>query len=329
MGGPVGTKGSEPMNSQEPIDVAVVGVGHLGRHHARLYAAMPQTRLVAVVDRDAARARAVAEEFGCEALIDPQTLAGRVQAASVAVPTENHRDVAEWLLGSGMDVLVEKPLARTLDEVDAINRAAAAHSRILMVGHTERFNPAVIALARAVDAPRFFEIHRLAAFSARSTDIDVVLDLMIHDLDLLLYLDGTDPVSVDAAGVAALTDKVDIANARIRLASGCVANLTASRISAEPVRRIRLFQARTYLSCDTGARKVERYRLTFGAEQEPKIQHDLLPVEEGEPLRIELEAFVEAVRTRSAPAVDGRQARRAIALAHQVREVIESAPFTP
>jgi len=317
------------MSTHEPIDVAVVGVGHLGRHHARLYAAMPQTRLVAVVDRDEARARAIAEEYGCEALFDPEALAGRVQAASVAVPTENHRDVAERLLGSGTDVLVEKPLARTLDEVDAINRAAAAHSRILMVGHTERFNPAVIALSRVVDAPRFFEIHRLAAFSARSTDIDVVLDLMIHDLDLLLFLDGSDPVSVDAAGVAALTDKVDIANARIRLASGCVANLTASRISAEPVRRIRLFQARTYFSCDTGARKVERYRLTFGAEQEPKIQHDLLPVKEGEPLRIELEAFVEAVRTRSAPAVDGRQARRAIALAHQVREVIESASFTP
>jgi predicted dehydrogenase len=317
------------MSSHEPIDVAVVGVGHLGRHHARLYAAMPQTRLVAVVDRDEARARAIAEEYGCEALFDPEALAGRVQAASVAVPTENHRDVAERLLGSGLDVLVEKPLARTLDEVDSINRAAAAHSRILMVGHTERFNPAVIALTRAVDAPRFFEIHRLAAFSARSTDIDVVLDLMIHDLDLLLYLDGSDPISVDAAGVAALTDKVDIANARIRLASGCGANLTASRISAEPVRRIRLFQARTYISCDTGARKVERYRLTFGAEHEPKIEHDLLPVEEGEPLRIELEAFVEAVRTRSAPAVDGGQARRAIALAHQVREVIESASFTP
>jgi predicted dehydrogenase len=198
-----------------------------------------------------------------------------------------------------------------------------------MVGHTERFNPAVISLLRAVDQPRFFEIHRLAAFSSRSTDIDVVLDLMIHDLDLVLAMDGTDPVSVDAAGVAALTDKVDIANARIRLASGCVANLTASRISAEPVRRIRLFQSRTYLSCDTGARKVDRYRLALDPDRKPQIRHDQLPVEDGEPLRLELEAFVEAVHTRATPNIDGRQARRAIELAHRVRESIDTSPFAP
>ncbi len=306
-----------------PVEVGVVGVGHLGRHHARLYAQTPGARLVGVVDRDAERARAVAEEYGCRAFTDAAELVGRVQAASVAVPTESHREVAEPLLAGGVDVLVEKPLARTPEEAASINRVAESHSRLVMTGHTERFNPAVVALSRAVDAPRFFEIHRLAAFTARSTDVDVVLDLMIHDLDLVLHLDGTEPVSVDAVGVAALTDKVDIANARIRLASGCVANLTASRISAEPVRRVRVFQSRTYLSCDTAARAVERYRLVLVPGGEPEIRHDRLPVEEGEPLAKELAAFVEAVRTRRPPPVDGRQGQRALEIAHQVLAKME------
>jgi predicted dehydrogenase len=245
-----------------------------------------------------------------------------VQAASVAVPTVYHREVAEQLMKGGVDVLVEKPLARSLEEADAILETARKAGRLVMVGHTERFNPAMASMIRAVDAPRFFEIHRLAAFSARSTDVDVVLDLMIHDLDILLHLDGTEPVSVDAVGVAALTDKVDIANARIRFASGCVANLTASRISAEPIRRVRVFQARTYLACDTVSRTVERYRLEFGTDGAPEIRHDLLPVEEGEPLGNELTSFVESVRERSRPAVDGEQGRRALDLAYRVLDAI-------
>lgn len=312
--------------SEQELQIGVVGVGHLGRHHARIYASMPGVRLVGVADRDLDRARAIAGEYGCAAYASEAELIGKVQAASVAVPTVSHKAVAETLIESGIDVLVEKPLAQNVDEADAINRTAREHDRLVMVGHTERFNPAVRALTRAVDAPRFFEIHRLAAFTARSTDIDVVLDLMIHDLDLVLHLDGTAPVSVDASGVAALTDKVDIANARIRLASGCVANLTASRISAEPVRRVRVFQSRTYLSCDTAARSVERYRLVLGGG-EPKIQHDQLPVEEGEPLGHELEAFVDAVRTRTPPPVDGEQGRQALDLAYRVREAIAESPF--
>lgn len=316
--------------SASPVEVGVVGVGHLGRHHARLYAATPQARLVGVVDRDAQRAEAVASEYGCRAFGDVGELVGRVQAASVAVPTENHREVAERLLSGGVDVLVEKPLARTLDEAESINRVAESHSRLVMTGHTERFNPAVMALSRAVDAPRFFEIHRLAAFTRRSTDVDVVLDLMIHDIDLILHLDGTEPIDIDAVGVAALTDKVDIANARIRLASGCVANLTASRISAEPVRRVRVFQSRTYLSCDTAARAVERYELISGPDGEASIRHDRLPVEEGEPLALELDAFVEAVRARRPPPVDGRQGQRALQIAHVVLQAMrESARRGP
>jgi predicted dehydrogenase len=302
------------------IAVGVAGVGHLGRHHARIYAAMPGVRLVAVADPDVERARAVAAEYRCEAYTDPTALAGLVEAASIATPTVHHREVAEMLLRAGADVLVEKPIAATLEEADAMVGAAASAGRLLMVGHTERFNPAVIALARAVDAPRFLEIHRLAGFTARSTDVDVILDLMIHDLDVLLHLDGTEPVFVDAVGVEALTGKIDIANARVRLASGCVANLTASRISAEKVRKIRVFQSRTYLACDTVERSVERYHLEFGAAGAPQIRRDRLPVEDGEPLAIELAAFVDSVRTRAAPPVDGLQGRRALALAFQIRD---------
>ena len=308
--------------AEQPIKVGVVGVGNLGRHHARLYASLPEAELVAVADRDSDRAGKIAASYGCEAVSEASQLIGKVRAASVAVPTRDHRAVAEPLLDAGIDVLVEKPLARTLEEADAINAAARRGARLVMVGHSERFNPAVVALTREVREPRFFEIHRLAGFSARSTDIDVVLDLMIHDLDLLLHLDGSEVNSVDAVGVAALTEEVDIANARIRMSSGCVANLTASRISAEPVRRVRVFQANTYFSCDTGARAVERYRLVPTDGAQPKIVHDRLPIEEAEPLSLELGAFLGCCRSRSTPPVDGLQGRSVLELAHRVRETI-------
>jgi predicted dehydrogenase len=307
------------------IPVGVVGVGHLGRHHARLYAALPGVRLVAVADRDLERAKAIAAEFGCEAVGDASDLVGRVAAASIATPTLHHRAPAEVLLAGGADVLIEKPIAPTLEDADAILETARAAGRLVMVGHTERFNPAMATLARAVDAPRFVEIHRLAGFSARSTDVDVILDLMIHDLDLLLWFDGSEPMTVDAVGVAALTDKVDIANARIRFASGCVANVTASRISAETLRRMRIFQSRTYIACDTGEKKVERYRLVIGSDRKPAIAHELLPVDDGEPLALELAAFVASVRSRVAPPIDGLAGRRALELALRVREAIAAA----
>jgi predicted dehydrogenase len=306
------------------LDVGVVGVGHLGRHHARLYAAMPGVRLVGVADLDRDRAAAIAAEYGCEPFGDASELCGKVQAASVAVPTAGHLEAARTLLEGGADVLVEKPLARSLSEARAINEIAERRGKLVMVGHTERFNPAVRALAAAVNEPRFLEIHRLAGFSARSTDIDVVLDLMIHDLDLLLYLDGSDPVEVDAVGIRALTDQVDIANARVRLASGCVANLTASRISAEPLRRLRVFQDRTYLSGDTGKRTVERYRLVIGDDGTPRIDREQLPVEDGEPLGFELQTFVQAVRSRVPPDIDGRQGQRVVEFAERVLESIRA-----
>ncbi len=310
--------------SGAPVRVGVVGVGHLGRHHARLYASLPGATLVAVADQDFDRAKKIAAEYGCEAFRDASELVGHVTAASIATPTVAHRGAAETLLAGGVDVLIEKPIAPSLDDADAILEAARRADRLVMVGHTERFNPAMVSLVRAVDAPLFVEIHRLAAFSARSTDVDVILDLMIHDLDLLLWFDGTEPKSVDAVGVCALTDKIDIANARIRFASGCVANVTASRISAEGLRRIRVFQARTYLGCDTGERKVERFRLVIGSDKRPAIQHELLPVDDGEPLALELAAFIHAVQTRTPPPVDGLAGRRALELACRVREAIAS-----
>lgn len=308
--------------SDVPIPVGVVGVGHVGRHHARLYASLPGAKLVAVADHDFERAQKIAAEYDCEAFRDAAELVGRVAAASVATPTVAHRDAACALLASGADVLIEKPIATTLADADTILDAARAAGRLVMVGHSERFNPAMAALARAIDAPRFVEIHRLAAFSARSTDVDVILDLMIHDLDLLLWFDGTEPQSVDAVGVAALTDKIDIANARIRFASGCVANVTASRVSAESLRRIRVFQSRTYLGCDTGEKKVERFRLVMGPDKKPSIQHELLPVADGEPLAAELASFLQSVRSRTSPSIDGLAGRRALELAFRVREAI-------
>jgi len=308
--------------ARRTIPVGVVGVGHLGRHHARLYAGLPGVRLVGVVDRDPARARAIAQEYGCEVLADANQLVGRVEAASVAVPTESHREVAEPLLEAGIDVLVEKPLAPSLGEADAIVATAERCSRRVMVGHSERFHPAVIALAREVERPRFFEIHRLSGFTERSTDIDVVLDLMIHDLDLLLHLDGTEPTSIDAVGINALTDRVDIANARIRMASGAVANLTASRISTEPVRRLRVFQARTYLACDTYRRTLDRYRLEADASGVPRIAHRSIEIENAEPLGLELRAFIASVRDGTPPPVDARAGRQALELAQRVHAAI-------
>jgi predicted dehydrogenase len=311
--------------SEPPVRVGVVGVGHLGRHHARLYAAMPGASLVAVADRDFDRAKKIAAEYGCEPFREASELVGRVAAASIATPTVDHRAAAVPLLLGGADVLIEKPIAPSLLDADAILDAARQASRLVMVGHTERFNPALAALSRAVDAPRFVEIHRLAAFTSRSTDVDVILDLMIHDLDLLLWLDGTEPATVDAVGVAALTDKIDIANVRIRFASGCVANVTASRISAETLRRIRVFQSRTYIGCDTGEKKVERFRLVIGSDKKPQIQHELLPVDDGEPLASELAAFVNAVRTRGPVPIDGLAGRRALELALRIGTAIASA----
>jgi predicted dehydrogenase len=300
------------------VPVGVVGVGALGRQHARVWASLPGARLVGVHDRDPARAAAVAAEFGCDVALDPGSLLSEVRAVSVAVPTVDHHEVALRALERGCDVLVEKPMTATLAEADALVERAGRDGRVLQIGHIERFNPATEVLLDAVRTPRFIEVHRLGSFSPRSLDVDVVLDLMIHDLDIVLALDGSEPAQIEAVGVPVLTPRVDIANARIRFASGLIANLTASRVSLEKVRKFRVFAPRTYVSVDFTAREAQVFRLEMDAAGAPRITSQKRGAPDEEPLRRQLAAFLQAVRDRSRPVVAGADGRRALALAHAV-----------
>jgi predicted dehydrogenase len=302
------------------LRVAVVGVGHLGRHHARIYSSLPGVELVGVVDLNRARADEIAATYGTRAFYDAVDLAGRVDAVSVAVPTEQHAAIAVPFLQTGVAALVEKPLARSLVEADAMIAASAKAGVVLAVGHTERFNPAVDAARPLLVNPRFIEVHRLGTFPERSLDIDVVFDLMIHDLDVVLSLVPSEVESIDAVGVPVLTGRVDIANARVRFANGCIANLTASRISRDRVRKIRFFQPAAYVSIDYAAQRVEQYRLVQGTNPMPSIEGGDLDVANEEPLKRELADFVEAIRSKRAPRVDGAQGRRALALAQQITD---------
>lgn len=302
------------------VRVGVIGVGALGQHHARVYAELPGAHLVGVCDRDPERADAVARRHGCRAFADAEALAREVEAVSVAAPTEAHHALASALLDGGRHVLVEKPITATLAEADDLIARAAARGVRLQVGHVERFNPALDILRSSVASPRFVEAHRLSAFSPRSLDVDVVLDLMIHDLDIVLWLDGSDPVQVDAVGVPVLTPRVDIANARLRFASGLIANLTASRVSADRVRKFRVFAHRTYVSVDLAAREARIYRLIDreGEPGRPEIDVQQTPGNPEEPLRRQLAAFLESVERGTPPRVTGEDGRRALALARTV-----------
>lgn len=304
--------------TRTPVRVAVVGVGHLGRHHARVLSELPEATLVGVVDADAARAQAIASSSGCEVFPDVTALIGKVDAVSIASPTEVHASLALPLLAAGIDVLVEKPMTRSLDEADALLAAARASGALLAVGHIEQFNPAVEAARPHVHDPRFIEVHRLGTFPERSLDIDVVFDLMIHDLGVVLEWVKSPVVQVEAVGVPVLTPRVDIANARLRFANGCIANLTASRISREPTRKIRFFQPSTYVSIDYKAQEVEVWGLVPQAEGLPRIGGGKLDVLREEPLRRELADFVAAVRDRRPPGVPGERGREALALATQI-----------
>jgi predicted dehydrogenase len=306
------------------IRVAVIGVGHLGRHHARILSELPGARLTAVVDTIEERARAAAEPSGAEALTDYRALQNSVDAVTIAVPTELHREIAQPFLERGVPVLVEKPMARSLAEADDLLQAARRSNAIFAVGHTERYNPAIAAILPLVSRPRFIEVHRLGAFPDRSLDIDVVFDLMIHDLDVILSLVQSPVSAIEAVGVPVLTTRYDIANARLRFEDGCIANITASRISRERVRKIRFFQQDAYISIDYAAQKVEGYRLVRRDGARPDIQGGQLPVQREEPLKRELADFVGAVRDRRAPLVTGDDGRRALALAQAIAEKMES-----
>lgn len=303
------------------IRVAVIGAGAFGREHARVHSGVSGSRLAAVCDIDESRGRPVAERYGADFVTDYRELIGRVDAASLTVPTESHQAIACELLDAGIASLVEKPIARTLDEANRIIEAAKRGGAVLQVGHLERFNPAVMAAARIITQPRFFEAHRLSVFTPRSLDIDVVMDLMVHDIDVVLSFVNSEVAEVRAAGVPIMTPRIDIANARIEFANGCVANLTASRVSAERVRKLRFFQPGEYVSIDYALQEAAVVSVKPRPGGRPEFESRLLAVERGEPLRVEIESFLAAVE--GAPVkVTGEDGRRALALAVDVTEKI-------
>jgi len=308
------------MNIETPLRVAAIGVGHLGRHHARILSSLPGAALVGVVDIKADRAAEIADACHTRPFTDFHDLLGRVDAVTIAVPTQAHLDVASVFLDRGIPVLVEKPLARSVEEADRLIAMASARGTVLAVGHTERFNPAVAAASPFLQDPRFIEVHRLGTFPERSLDIDVVFDLMIHDLDIVLSIVRAPVASIEAVGVPVLTGRVDIANARLRFENGCIANVTASRISRDRVRKIRFFQPDAYLSIDYAAQEVEMYRLVRGAEVRPGIEGGKLDVPREEPLVRELTDFLAAVREGRQPLVTGEDGRRALELAQRITE---------
>ena len=309
----------------DPLRTAVVGIGHLGRHHARLLAAMDGVSLVAVEDTVLARAEEAAATTGARAITDYRELLSDVDAVVIAVPTEIHHAIALPFLERGVATLVEKPLSRSVSDAEAIVEAARLGNAVLAVGHTERYNPAVGAIGPLVTSPRFIEVHRLSAFPERSLDIDVVFDLMIHDLDVIISMVGSDVTSIEAVGVPVLTSTYDIANVRLRFASRCIANLTASRISRDRVRKIRFFQPDSYLSIDYASQEVEGWRLVKRDGERPRIEGGPIPVEREEPLKRELEDFIRAARNKTRPLVDGEAGLAALRLASRIAEQMESA----
>jgi predicted dehydrogenase len=301
------------------IRVAVIGAGVFGRHHLRVLSQSLNATLVGVADADPERAAMAAAEHNCLTFATLGELEGNVDAAVVAVPTSLHAEVGCELLESGIDVLVEKPIAADLASARRLVDTAAEHNRILQIGHLERFNPAVAALKKITSVPLFFEIHRLSLFSPRSLDVDVVLDLMIHDLDIVLDLAGGMPEEIRAAGISILSDKVDIANVRLSFPGGCIANLTASRVSTERVRKLRLFQPHQYISLDY--QKQEAVAFTVSGNQQIGFQP--LAVMKEEPLLLEVESFLEAVATRHGPLVPGEDGLRALEVARAILDKIE------
>jgi predicted dehydrogenase len=319
------------LQADNPIFVAVVGVGVFGRNHARVYRELEKqgepVRLMGVVDPNLDRADSVAREFGCRAfgsIAQMLTTHSEVRAASVAAPTVHHLEVARTLMKADVDVLIEKPLSPSLAEADELVKLASAHRRIAQAGHLERFNPAVRATLPLLTQPMFFEVHRLSVFTPRSLDVDVVLDLMIHDLDIVLSLVDSPVKEVRAVGLPILSGKVDIANVRLEFESGCVANLTASRVSTERVRKLRFFQPGQYISLDYGRQEVLVFSIAADGKASgipsvnPQISVSKPPVSSEEPLHAELRSFLRAVRERSTPVVSLEDGRRALALALEI-----------
>ncbi len=308
------------------VRVGVVGVGALGQHHARVYASLPEADLVGVVDPFPGRAEKVAGPLGTRIFSSYSDLFDKVDAVSIATPTTLHAEIGEQFLKRGVHILVEKPIAHTLEDADRLIHAARQNSRVLQVGHLERFNPAVVQLRKIVREPRFFEAHRMGLFSPRSLDIDVVLDLMIHDLDIICLLVPAQVVQLSAVGIAVLTNRIDIANARIQFEDGCVANITASRVSMEKIRKLRLFQKREYISLDYSRQDLAVFNVSQQSEKPlPEIESRKLTPDRKEPLQQELQAFMRATRGLGPVECRGEEGRRALALALQILEQAEKA----
>jgi predicted dehydrogenase len=302
----------------DKLKVAVIGVGYLGRFHAQKYAAMDDVELVGVVDVDPARAAMIAAEVGTKAYNAVSEIPVAIQAASVAVPTSLHAAVAVPLLEKGIAVLLEKPIAADMPAARAIIEAAHSSQARLQIGHLERFNPAILNLKDRITKPMFIEVHRISPFKERGTDVDVILDLMIHDIDIILSLVGSEIVSVESVGVPVMTDSIDIANARLRFASGCIANITASRISAEAMRKIRIFQPDAYISIDYAAHAVDVFTLS----PQKQILHTRDEISEADALQAEIRSFVDALKNGSAILVDGEAGLKAFEVAEMIKNTM-------
>jgi predicted dehydrogenase len=303
------------MKPERKLRAAVIGVGYLGRFHAQKYMALPDVELVAVVDSDGARAAHVGAELNVRSATDLRSVLPGVDLASIVVSTEHHFPVAQECLEAGVHVLVEKPVSQTAEEAAALIRLAAEKGRVLQVGHVERFNPAIVAAQALLDEPLFIESHRLAPFKPRGTDVNVVLDLMIHDIDIILNLVGSGIADIRPTGFPVLTDDVDIAHARLEFASGCVANVTASRVSQAAMRKIRVFQRDGYLSIDYNERRLVHWKRVRGASGEPRLELDERSFGEADLLMEEVRAFARTVREGGAPVVSGEDGKRALEVA--------------
>jgi predicted dehydrogenase len=316
---------SEATHAAAPLRTAVIGVGYLGRFHAQKYAQLGGSKLVGVVDANADACAKVAAESGARAFGDYRDLFGKVDAVSLAVPTPLHHAIGCDLLRNGIDVLIEKPIATTVSEARELVDLAQKHGRVLQVGHLERFNPAVLAAAERLRTPRFVESHRLAPFKQRGTDVSVVLDLMIHDIDLIQELVGTPIESIDAVGATVFSGEIDIVNARLRFKGGCVANTTASRISLKQERKIRIFQDDAYLSVDMQQKilTVIRKKDQAPVESPAQVSIEEESFDQGDALLAEIEAFLKAVRERSTPVVTGEDGLRALETAMKITALVQ------
>lgn len=304
--------------AEDVTTTAVIGVGYLGKFHAEKYAASPKANLVAVVDTDQNRAREIGAPLGADILTDYRELFGRVECVSVAVPTRYHFQVARDFIEAGIDVLVEKPLTADIAEARDLVAAAKEKNVILQVGHLERFNPAIRQLEGVIKEPKFVECHRLAPFVERGTDVDVVLDLMIHDIDVISSLVRSPVERMEAVGVPVLTDKPDIANARIKFANGCIANVTSSRVSIKRERKIRIFQPDAYISIDYDQRRAQIYHKPAPGAGWLGIRAENIEIKDGDALADEIDSFLDCVRTRALPLVDGDEGLRALEIASMI-----------